>query len=78
MPIMAPLAEFAHVNTDIVITAFATASGVVNFITPTSAVVMSVVILSRVSYVKLMRFIWKPLALITGVTVVLMSIAVVI
>jgi len=75
MPIMAPLAQFAHVNTHIVITAFATASGIVNLITPTSAVVMSIVLLSRISYVKLMKFIWKLVLLISVVCMVIMSIA---
>lgn len=75
MPIMAPLAQFAHVNTNIVITAFATASGVVNLITPTSAVVMSIVLLSRISYAKLMKFIWKLVLLVSVVCMAIMSIA---
>ncbi|MFA0411993.1 YfcC family protein, partial [Vibrio splendidus] len=40
MPIMAPLADFAGVGRDLVITAYQSASGLVNLITPTSAVVM--------------------------------------
>ncbi|WP_256742116.1 YfcC family protein, partial [Cronobacter sakazakii] len=40
MPIMAPLADFAHVGRDLVVTAYQSASGIVNLITPTSAVVM--------------------------------------
>lgn len=40
MPIMAPLADFSGVGRDLVITAFQSASGLVNLITPTSAVVM--------------------------------------
>lgn len=42
MPIMAPLGDFAGVNRDLIVTAYQSASGVVNLITPTSAVVMGV------------------------------------
>src|SRR5690606_18002862 len=38
IPILAPLADFAGVDRDIVVTAFQSASGIVNLITPTSAV----------------------------------------
>ncbi len=40
MPIMAPLADFSGVGRDLVVTAYQSASGVVNLVTPTSAVVM--------------------------------------
>ena len=39
--IMAPLADFANVNRDLVVTAYQSASGIVNLVTPTSAVVMA-------------------------------------
>ncbi|MGS6446149.1 hypothetical protein ACVGXV_00040, partial [Enterobacter intestinihominis] len=34
MPIMAPLADFPNVNRDLVVTAYQSASGIVNLITP--------------------------------------------
>ena len=40
MPILAPVADFAGVMRKLVVTAFATGSGIVNLIIPTSAVVM--------------------------------------
>ena len=40
MPIMAPLASFADVPAQLVVTAFQTGNGLVNLVTPTSAVVM--------------------------------------
>ena len=40
MPIMAPLADFANVGRELVVTAYQSASGLVNLVTPTSAVVM--------------------------------------
>ncbi|WP_254891405.1 YfcC family protein, partial [Cronobacter sakazakii] len=48
MPIMAPLADFAHVGRDLVVTAYQSASGIVNLITPTSAVVMGGLAIARV------------------------------
>ncbi len=48
MPIMAPLADFANVNRDLVVTAYQSASGIVNLVTPTSAVVMGGLAIARV------------------------------
>ena len=75
MPIMAPLASFANVQANIVITAFSTASGVVNFITPTSAVVMGVLLIARVNYLTFIKFIWKIVLLLAVTSMILMSIA---
>lgn len=63
MPILAPLADFAGVSRAMVITAFQSASGIVNLITPTSAVVMGGLALARVRYDQYLRFI-APLLLI--------------
>ena len=49
---MAPLADFAHVQRDLVVTAYQSASGVVNLITPTSAVVMGGLAIARVPWVR--------------------------
>lgn len=59
MPIMAPLADFAGVGRDLVITAFQAASGLVNILTPTSAVVMGGLAIGRVGYDRWLKFIWK-------------------
>jgi uncharacterized ion transporter superfamily protein YfcC len=75
MPIMAPLAGFANVQAHIVITAFATASGIVNFITPTSAVVMGVLLIARVDYLTFIKFIWKVVLALAVASMVIMSIA---
>ena len=47
MPIMAPLASFAGVPSYLVVTAYQTANGLVNLVTPTSAVVMGGLVTSR-------------------------------
>lgn len=64
MPIMAPLADFAGVGREVVITAFQTASGLVNLVTPTSAVVMGALALGHVPYGAFLRFIWKLLVIL--------------
>ena len=64
MPIMAPLADFAGVGREVVITAFQTASGLINLITPTSAVVMGALALGHVPYGAFLKFIWKLLAIL--------------
>jgi uncharacterized ion transporter superfamily protein YfcC len=62
MPILAPLADFAGVSRSLVVTAFQSASGFVNLVTPTSAVIMGGLALSKVGYDKYLRFVWPFLA----------------
>ena len=47
MPIMAPLASFAEVPAQLVVTAYQSANGLVNLVTPTSAVVMGGLAIAR-------------------------------
>lgn len=56
MPILAPLADFAGVSRSIAVTAYQSASGLVNLITPTSAVIMGGLALSRIGFNKYLRF----------------------
>ena len=63
MPILAPLADFAGESRAMVVTAYQSASGVINLVTPTSAVVMGGLALAKVRYDQYLRFIW-PLLLI--------------
>jgi uncharacterized ion transporter superfamily protein YfcC len=58
MPIMAPLADFAHVSRATTVTCFQSASGLVNLITPTSAVIMGGLALSKVGYDRYLTFVW--------------------
>jgi uncharacterized ion transporter superfamily protein YfcC len=62
MPILAPLADFAGVSRAISVTAFQSASGLVNLVTPTSAVIMGGLALSKVGYDRYLKFVW-PYAL---------------
>ena len=70
MPIMAPLADFASVNRDLVVTTYQAASGIVNLVTPTSAVVMGGLAIARVPYVRYLKWI-APLLLILTVLICL-------
>lgn len=68
MPILAPVADFSGVQRDLVVTAFVTGSGLVNLITPTSAVVMGGLAIGRVPYERWLRFIW-PLLVILSIVI---------
>jgi uncharacterized ion transporter superfamily protein YfcC len=64
MPIMAPLADFAGADRSLVVTAFQSASGLLNLVTPTSAVVMGGLAIARVPYGTYIRWVWPLLAML--------------
>jgi len=64
MPILAPLADFAGVSRALIVTAFQSASGFVNLVTPTSAVIMGGLALSKVGYDRYLRFVWPFLIVV--------------
>lgn len=70
MPILAPVADFAGVSRSLVVTAFQSAEGVVNLVTPTSAVVMGGLAIARVPYERWLRFVWPVLL---GLTIIIMA-----
>jgi uncharacterized ion transporter superfamily protein YfcC len=73
IPIIAPLGQFAGVGGSLVVTAFQSASGLVNLITPTAAVVMGALALGHVPYDRWVRYVWKLIlyfALLTAVLLV--------
>ena len=65
MPILAPLGDFAGVGRDLVVTAYQSASGLVNLITPTSAVVIGGLAIGRVSFDRWLVFVWPLLLILT-------------
>jgi uncharacterized ion transporter superfamily protein YfcC len=75
MPIMAPLADFAGVGRDLIITAYQSASGIVNLLTPTSAVIMGALAIARIPYSTYLKHVWKLVLSLTVVVMVIMSIA---
>src|SRR4051794_6400205 len=70
MPIMSPLAGFAGVPAELVVTAFQSASGIMNLFIPTSAVVMGGLAIARVPYGTYLRWVWPLLAMLTGFSVI--------
>jgi uncharacterized ion transporter superfamily protein YfcC len=78
MPILAPLADFAGVSRSVVVTAFQSASGFVNLITPTSAVIMGGLALSKVGYNRYLKFAWPFLVVVFVVCAAFIGIAAVV
>jgi uncharacterized ion transporter superfamily protein YfcC len=74
IPILAPLGDFAGVDRAMVITAYQSASGLVNLITPTSAVVMGGLALAKVRYDQWLRFVAPLLGILFVLCVVLIGI----
>ena len=75
MPILAPLADFANVSRAVTVTAFQSASGFVNLVTPTSAVIMGGLALSKVGYDKYLRFVWPFLVAVFVIVCAFIGIA---
>jgi uncharacterized ion transporter superfamily protein YfcC len=75
MPIVAPLAGFIGVSAALVVTAYQSASGVMNLVVPTSAVVMGGLAIARVPYGTYLRWVWPLLALLTALTLVVLGIS---
>jgi uncharacterized ion transporter superfamily protein YfcC len=74
MPIMAPLAQFAGVPTSLVVTAYQAANGLVNLVTPTSAVVMGGLAIARVGYGVWLKFVAILLGLLFVLTAVVLAV----
>lgn len=75
MPIMAPVADFAGVGRDLVVTAYQSANGLVNLINPTFAVVMGALAIGRVPYERWLHFMWPLLLILTVIIMVSLSVA---
>jgi uncharacterized ion transporter superfamily protein YfcC len=75
MPIMAPLAGFIGVSTALVVTAYQSASGVMNLVVPTSAVVMGGLAIARVPYGTYLRWVWPLLAVLSALSIVVLAIS---
>lgn len=78
MPIMSPLATFADVPPQLVVTAYQSANGLLNLITPTSAVVMGGLAIARVGYGTWLKFVWPVLIGLAILTIVVLTVSVLI
>jgi len=74
MPIMSPLADTAEIDRSLIVTAYQSASGLLNIVNPTFAVVMGGLALGRVRYDKWVRFTLPLLAVLFVICVVVLSI----
>ncbi len=75
VPILAPLGQFAGVGGELIVTAFQSASGLVNIITPTAAVVMGGLALGDVPYDRWVRFVWKLMLIFFLLTVAFLAVS---
>ena len=75
MPIVAPLAGFLGVSAALVVTAYQSASGVMNLVIPTSAVVMGGLAIARVPYGTYLRWVWPLLLMLAALSVVVLAVS---
>lgn len=78
MPIMAPLGSLAGVDASLIVTAYQSASGLVNLINPTFAVVMGALAIGRVPYGTWLRFVWPLMLVLAALVVVMLSLGAVV
>ncbi len=69
IPILAPLSQFAGIGGELIVTAFQSASGLVNIVTPTAAVVMGGLALGDVPFDRWIRFVWKLILIFFALTI---------
>ena len=74
MPIMAPLAGFVDVPESLVVTAYQSASGLMNLFIPTSAVVMGGLAIARVPYGRYLRWVWPLLAMLAVICLIVLAV----
>ncbi len=73
MPIMAPLASFAGVPSSLVVTAYQSASGLLNLFTPTFAVVAGGLMIGRVPFSTWWKFVLPLVIMLAMMTMILLS-----
>jgi uncharacterized ion transporter superfamily protein YfcC len=73
MPIMAPLASFAGVPTHLVVTAYQSASGLLNLFTPTFAVVTGALAIGRINFAVWWRFVLPLVAILAVLIMIVLS-----
>ena len=75
MPITAPLAGFVNVPESLVVTAYQSASGLMNLFIPTSAVVMGGLAIARVPYGTYLRWVWPLLGGLAVLCIVVLGVS---
>jgi uncharacterized ion transporter superfamily protein YfcC len=75
MPITSPLAGFVGAPESLVVTAYQSASGLMNLFIPTSAVVMGGLAIARVPYGTYLRWVWPLLAALAALCIVVLGVS---
>ena len=75
VPIMAPLGQFAGIGGELIVTAFQSASGLVNIVTPPAAVVMGGLALGDVPYDRWVKFVWKLILIFFLLTIAFLMVS---
>ena len=70
--ILAPLGEFVNVSQSLVITAFQSANGVLNLLSPTSGIVMGALALGRIEVTTWWKFVAILVGIVMGVSILLL------
>lgn len=73
MPVLVPLADFAGTGRDLVVTAYQSASGLVNLMTPTSGVVMGGLAIAKIPYIRYLKWVAPLLAILVILNGILLS-----
>lgn len=76
MPILAPLADFANVQRDIIVTAYSTANGMMNIVSPTNGVLMGALAIAGIRFSTYLKFVWRLFLILTFTIMLSLSIAV--
>ena len=75
IPLLAPLADFAGINRDIIITSYQSANGLINLIAPTSAALMGALTITKIPYSTYLKSILKLTICIVCLILVILSLA---
>jgi len=75
MPIMAPVADFAGVGRNLIVTAFQSSIGLLNMIAPTVGALMGGLALAKVSYGRYLRKSWPLFVILAVISMAVIAIA---
>ena len=75
MGVMSSMGEFVNVPKDIIVTAFQAGSGIMNLVSPTSAIMLGVLGIAHIDYAVWLKFTAKLLAILFVVTILVLSAA---
>ena len=75
IPLLAPLADFAKIDRDIIVTGYQVANGIINLIAPTSAVLMGALTITKVPYSVYIKSVFKLVVIVLCVILVMLYLA---